>query len=120
MPIINRIRLCNKHNFYDSIVYPNGCPKCKQESNKDYDTNIRAKDRKKIYNDKKWLDIREVALIRDNLLCQECLRKGIYTEAKIVHHIVELKDDITKAYELDNLESICHKHHMEHHKGKHI
>ena len=118
MPIINRIRLCNKHNFYDSIIYPNGCPKCKQESNKDYDTNIRAKDRKKIYNDKKWLDIREVALLRDSLLCQECLRKGIYTEAKIVHHIVELKDDVTKAYDLDNLESVCVACHNKEHKGK--
>ena len=59
-----------------------------------------------------------MALLRDSLLCQECLRKGIYSKADEVHHIIELKDDVTKAYELDNLESICHSCHMKEHKGK--
>ena len=120
MAIINRVKLCNKHTFYDAVAHPSGCPKCKQESNKDYDTNIRSKDRKKIYNSIKWKQVRELALLRDNLLCIPCLKKGIYSKADEVHHIIELKDDVTKAYDLDNLESICHKHHMEHHKGKHI
>ena len=119
MPIINQKKICNKqgHGLYNAVENKS-CPKCKQESNKDYDVNIRAKDRKKIYNSNEWLDIREVALLRDNLLCQECLRKGIYTEAKIVHHIVELKDDVTKAYDLDNLESVCVACHNKEHKGK--
>ena len=118
MAIINRVKLCNKHTFYDAVAHPSGCPICKQESNKDYDTNIRSKDRKKIYNSIKWKQVRELALLRDNLLCIPCLKKGIYSKADEVHHIIELKDDVTKAYDLDNLESICHKHHMEHHKGK--
>lgn len=120
MPQINKRKLCNKHSFYNAIENPNGCPKCRKESNKQYDSNIRSEDRKKIYNSTKWKQVREQALLRDNLLCIPCLKIGVYSKADEVHHIIELKDDITKAYELDNLESICHKHHMEHHKGKHI
>lgn len=118
MPIINQKKLCNKHSFYNAIDNPNGCPKCKQESNKDYDTNIRAEDRKKIYNSTKWKQVREKTLLRDNLSCIPCLKNGIYSKANEVHHIIELKDDITKAYDLDNLESICHSCHMKEHKGK--
>ena len=56
-------------------------------------------------------------MIRDKLLCIPCLKIGVYSKADEVHHIIELKDDITKAYELDNLESICHSCHMKEHKG---
>lgn len=118
MPQINKRKLCNKHSFYNAIDNPNGCPKCRKESNKDYDTNIRAEDRKKIYNSTKWKLVRGEAILRDEFLCQPCKRNGVETLAEEVHHVIELKDDITKAYELDNLESTCHTCHMKEHKGK--
>lgn len=135
MPQINKRKLCNKHSFYNSIDNPNGCPKCRRESNKQYDTNIRSKERKEIYNANEWKPSRELRLIKDEFLCIECKSKGILTKATEVHHIIELKDipnlftkdgkinrsnkyAMSLAFGLDNLESICHKHHMEHHKGK--
>ena len=73
MPTVNRVRICNKqgHGFFDSIIYPNGCPKCRKESNKIYDTTLRATDRKKIYNSAKWKQVRELALLRDEFLDSE-------------------------------------------------
>lgn len=118
MPTINTKKLCNKHGFYNALE-SNSCPKCRKESNKTYDTTLRASDRKKIYNSAKWKQVRELAILRDEFLCVECKKLGIETIATEVHHIIELAEDITKAYDLDNLESICHSCHMKSHKGKH-
>ena len=48
---------------------------------------------------------------RAHYLCEECLRKGIYKPAEIVHHVIEL-DPITIerpeiALSFDNLEALC-------------
>ncbi|MHD0382822.1 HNH endonuclease [Staphylococcus simulans] len=59
------------------------------------------------YHSKAWTKIREMALDRDNYLCQKCLEEGKITDAKIVHHIVYVDDDFTKALQLDNLMSVC-------------
>lgn len=110
IPVLNKKKLCNKHGFYKDS---DSCPKCKQESNKDYDNNLRAKDRKKIYNSKQWKSVRLKAMVRDNFLCVECKKLGIDTEGEEVDHIIELSDDITKAFDLDNLQYLCYKHHAE-------
>ena len=115
MPTVNRVRICNKqgHGFFDSIIYPNGCPKCRKESNKIYDTTLRATDRKKIYNSAKWKQVRELALLRDEFLCVECKKLGIETKFDEVDHIIELSDNISLAYDLNNLQCLCRKHHRE-------
>ena len=114
IPVINKKRLCNKqgHGFYNAIENKN-CPKCKQESNKDYDTTIRSEERKKIYNSKRWKEVRELAILRDEFQCVECKKLGIQTKFEEVDHIVELSDDITLAYDLNNLQCLCKKHHRE-------
>lgn len=106
MPQINKRKICNKHGFYDAIENAS-CPKCKKQSNKTYDSTMRSKDRAKIYNSKKWKVVREKAIIRDNMMCQECLRNGIHTQGKEVDHIIELSDRPDLAYDLDNLEYLC-------------
>ncbi|WP_418186746.1 HNH endonuclease [Aliarcobacter lanthieri] len=113
MPVINKTKLCNKHSFYNAIENPNGCPLCKKENDKIYDSELRAKDRKKIYNSKNWKDIRKKALLRDDYMCVICKSKGIETIATEVDHIIELKENISKAYDLNNLQSLCHGCHME-------
>lgn len=112
MPTLKIKKLCYKHNVY----YNDKCNLCSSEYNKEYNKNIRAKDRAKIYNSSKWKKIREIALLRDSFLCQECLRNGIETKATIVHHKIELKEDITLAFDLDNLESICDTCHNREHR----
>lgn len=71
-----------------------------------------------IYKSTRWEKVRKIVLIRDNYLCQVCLRHGIITPANTVHHKVELRDDITKAFDLNNLESICPACHNKEHPDR--
>lgn len=107
MPSIKVKKLCQKHGFYTD----DKCSLCIKESNKIYDTGLRAKDRQKIYNDKRWKEVRMLALIRDNFLCVSCLNEGIETKAEEVDHKIELSQDITLAFDLDNLQCLCKKCH---------
>ena len=63
------------------------------------------------YWSKEWKKIRESALIRDNYLCQDCLKLGRITKATDVHHIIKLKIDYKKRNDIDNLVSLCKKCH---------
>ena len=114
MPTINKKKICGRHGFYNAIESPQ-CPKCKKVSNKTYDTSMRAKDRSKIYNSKRWKEVRVKAMVRDSCMCGPCKKEGVDTIATEVHHIKELKDRPDLAFDLDNLESICHACHMKNH-----
>ncbi|MCS4486375.1 HNH endonuclease [Staphylococcus americanisciuri] len=67
------------------------------------------------YRSKAWRKVREIALDRDNYLCQKCLEGGKISDAKIVHHIIYLDHDFDKALDLDNLVSVCQKCHNQIH-----
>ena len=108
MATINKKLICNKcQSFYNAIENPNGCQQCKKVADKTYDKQLRAKDRQKIYNSKRWKQVRDYVRVRDNFLCQECLRNGIETIGVECDHMVELSDDISKAYDADNVELLC-------------
>ncbi|MBG9453302.1 hypothetical protein ABE61_04205 [Lysinibacillus sphaericus] len=81
------------------------------ESNRYYNKHKRNRERQLFYQSTAWANARELALKRDNYLCVECLKEKKIRKADVVHHIIEVKDDFTKALELDNLSSICHMHH---------
>ena len=59
---------------------------------------------------------------RAHWLCEDCLAKGIYKPATIVHHIEELtpfnihRPEIATGF--DNLRAVCRECHMEHHPNK--
>ncbi|BBE26727.1 HNH endonuclease [Latilactobacillus curvatus] len=72
----------------------------------------------RFYHTKAWQSARKLALVRDHYLCQECLREGIITYARIVHHIIPLRDNWSKRCDLDNLETICPEHHNQDHPEK--
>lgn len=105
--------MCNIHGFYNAIENKNGCPLCRKDNNKQYDTILRAKDRKQIYNSKKWKAVREEALIRDEFMCVICRQKGVDVQAQEVDHIIELSDDISKAFDVNNTQSLCRSCHRE-------
>jgi 5-methylcytosine-specific restriction protein A len=93
------------------------CETCRDKQgirHQDYDESIRNKRDKKykdFYHSTEWIKTRMVVLIRDNGLCQHCLKKEHITKADMVHHIVEVKVDWNKRLELSNLISLCNSCH---------
>ena len=84
----------------------------------------RVKDYKEsdpFYHTGAWKRLRVMAIERDQGMCCECMRKfraGLINKPKravMVHHIVPIKEDPTKALRLDNLESLCSGCHEEKH-----
>ncbi|EMW6123067.1 HNH endonuclease [Enterococcus faecalis] len=112
------IASCNVLIDYNEMY----CTKHKQvkqeqayERNKHYNNTIRYAEKNKqyadFYNSREWKNKRKQILIRDNYICQPCLKKGVIHEANMVHHKTELKDDWEKRLDEENLESvntICH------------
>jgi 5-methylcytosine-specific restriction enzyme A len=83
-----------------------------------YDKYKRDKEAKKFYNSTAWRKCREYVLKRDNYLCQRCLKKGIIKPADVVHHKEHLRDDLDKAFDPENLESLCNACHNQEHPEK--
>lgn len=74
---------------------------------------------RQFYSSKAWQDCREEYAKRQNYLCENCLRNGIYKPGVIVHHKIEI-DPITIhkpeiALNFDNLELLCRECHAERH-----
>lgn len=87
-------------------------------NNQFYDKYKRNKESKQFYESNAWKKCRRLALIRDNYLCQDCLERKQITKADMVHHVIELKDDKTKALDLNNLRSLCNSCHEKHHNRR--
>lgn len=66
------------------------------------------------YKSKIWRNVRESYLSR-NQLCEECLKAGLITPARIVHHKIYLTaenyQDPAIAYNDRNLEAVCFQCH---------
>ena len=60
-----------------------------------------------LYHTAAWQKIRLFVLVRDNYLCQPCLRRQGITGANTVHHIKPLEQYPELALDPDNLESCC-------------
>lgn len=74
---------------------------------------------RKFYSSKAWQECRNEYMKRAHYLCENCLRKGIYKPAEIVHHIIEI-DPVTIerpeiALNFDNLELLCRECHARAH-----
>lgn len=65
----------------------------------------------KFYSSKQWQDLRAYVLARDNYLCQDCLKQGMITDARHVHHIDTVLKAWDKRFDEDNLISLCKEHH---------
>lgn len=92
-------------------------PKPANNSNK-------RKERQEIYNTSRWRKLREAKLMQFPL-CEVCLAKGLVTPTEDVHHIdtfmnYEGLKRIDKAYNFNNLQSICKKCHQNEHNYANI
>ena len=75
---------------------------------------------RQFYSSKAWQSCRNEYMKKAHHLCENCLKKGIYKPAEIVHHVIEL-DPITIehpeiALNFDNLEAVCRDCHAEKHE----
>ena len=75
------------------------------------------KEYQSIYSSSAWKKIRRVALTRANGLCEQCMKQGKISYVEDVHHIIPIKDDIKKAYDISNLICLCRSCHIEAHKS---
>ena len=83
-----------------------------------------AKDKSDIYNSKEWKELRIAKLRSTNGLCEECMKEGIVTSARCVHHVVPIETARTKdemrrlAIDcgLQGLKSLCFACHARIHK----
>lgn len=55
-----------------------------------------AKDKQEIYNSREWKELRIAKLRSTNGLCEECMKQGIVTSARCVHHVVPIETARTK------------------------
>ncbi len=71
----------------------------------------------RIRNTSRWQYTRQHIRERDNNLCQLCLRNYQGTRRQIeyqdlsVHHIIALEEDKSKAFDCENLITLCDIHH---------
>ena len=87
-------------------------------------TSKQAKDKAEIYNSREWKELRIAKLRSTNGLCEECMKEGIVTPARCVHHVVPIETARTKdemrrlAIDcgLQGLKSLCFACHARIHK----
>jgi len=63
-----------------------------------------------IYSTKKWKILSKKKLTVDPF-CEKCWKENREVVADVVDHIIEIKDDQSKAYTWSNLQSLCHACH---------
>lgn len=80
------------------------CKDCMARINKDYDNKVRDQESKDFYNSRSWLKVRKIVLEKYHgidLYELKINKRIVYADT--VHHIIELKDDPSKALDIGNL-----------------
>lgn len=113
MPLM---RLCRCGKAIDfGMKYCNDCQRkaeqVRKEYFKQYDTYTRDRKTAAFYNSPEWEKVRQKALMRDYGLCQDCLEENRITPADVVDHIKPIKLFWHLRLSIDNLQSLCNRHH---------
>ena len=76
---------------------------------------------KQFYSSKAWQDCRNSYAASKGHLCEDCLKRGLYTPGEIVHHIIQITPTNINNPEVvlnfDNLRLVCRDCHAEEHKA---
>ena len=92
-----------------------GCIKRKRQQ--EYDQRYRDRDAVRFYNSAAWQDARTAALERDCGIDRFIFSEsGEVQAAETVHHITPLREDWSKALDMDNLISVSDQTHKRIHK----
>lgn len=109
------MKKCNKVNCNNLIdfreTYCDEHKELKNESKKEFDKQRYEtdKDIRQTYNRKRWRDIRNGVMLRDDSLCQYCLHQGRYEVATLVDHFIPIRDAYELRYNTNNLVAACDK-----------
>lgn len=77
------------------------------------------------YHTAAWKRVRQVALSRDQGMCQDCMDRfragyGVRPRrAQMVHHIIPIEERPDLALDLNNLRALCNECHNQAHPEKH-
>lgn len=105
---------CKKLHSIDSTC-PNSCKKSNSQENKLYDKFFRKN--KDIYSSSRWEKIRKRCLNKyDNICIYTLYKYNKILPATLVHHIIALEEDKSKAFDIDNLIPVSDLAHREIHK----
>ena len=66
-------------------------------------------ERQRLRSSVKWRAWRNKVFERDNYICQECEKSGIYLEP---HHIIPIREDTSKVFDPNNGITLCRKCHQ--------
>lgn len=76
----------------------------------------------RLYNSSAWQKCRAAYMEKVGYLCEDCLARGVYTKAEIVHHIIPIDetnaDDPSITLNFDNLRAVCRYCHAAEHGAK--
>lgn len=90
--------------------------KFKNNSNKNYDKNKRNKERDKFYHSNAWKILRKTLVNKFyGLDIYELYKTGNIVSGNTGHHIIEVKDNKNRMYDLENLILLSASNHMEIH-----
>ena len=80
------------------------CSSCNANTNKVYDCKSRNDDSRKFYHSKDWVSMRDRVMNKYNHLdLYELKNNNKIVPADIVHHIIELSEDMSKGLLMSNL-----------------
>ena len=71
------------------------------------------------YNTTEWQSLR-LAILRDEPFCRYCKASGDLTAGEVVDHIIPVKEDPRRAFEPENLQSLCKRCHDSHKHSEEI
>lgn len=100
---LTRTKYCKDHEYLIDQE--------RKERHRRYDKYQRDKEASSFYKSIEWERAREQALIRDNGLCQHCLKKKVITYAEMVDHVIPIKIAWHLRTYHQNLQSLCNKCH---------
>lgn len=110
MNMKTRCRKCRKKIDFGNSY----CENCLPLVRKERKANLLDTEAEKILHTKRWRDTRAKVLQRDKGRCIRCYNNKKITFRKLqVHHIVKRTTDISRAYDLDNLVTLCRDCHEE-------
>ncbi|WP_426453829.1 HNH endonuclease [Paenibacillus sp. S-38] len=93
------------------------CQTHQKQTVRQYDKQARDPKLVSFYKSWAWLSTRRAVLVRDNHLCQHCLKEQRLTSAVMVHHIQEVREAWDMRLKLDNLISLCDACHNKVHRS---